>query len=492
MLSDASGAVAASTNETAVGHANVGTDFGSTDFGDTASVDTVVVGAGVIGLATAWELRRRGLSVAVVDPHPGGGASRAAAGMIAPASEIRYQQSALHPLMTASAGEYPGFVHSVEAAAGRDVGYRRTETLVCAVDPADGQALADLQQFQVQQGMQVEQLTGRAARVLEPALTPRLAAAFRAAGDHQIDPRRLLAGLLAALDSPTHRPHALLVQQRAVALLRAEDGPRASGGLPADNGRVTGIRLADGRTICAAETVLATGATPGGIAGLSDTLKLPLRPVYGDILRTRLPAGSPPLIERTIRGLVNGVAVYLVPRVDGEIVIGATSREDAMAGVSAGGVFRLLRDAQALVPAAADLELVEAMARARPGTPDDLPLLGRITSDTSGELLPGLVVSTGYFRHGVLLAPLAARLAAQLVKGNSEPGTCPQETGGPRTCEPRTSEPRTSESRTDADMLAAAAPERFAEGERRASRQIRSDRTTPDHIASSTISTPTR
>src|SRR5699024_9539716 len=108
-------------------------------------------------------LRRHGLRVAVVDPDPGGGASRAAAGMIAPASEVVYQQHALYPLMRASAAEYPAFVRGIEAAAEVDVAYRGTETLVCAATGADRQALADLQAYQLQQGMDVEQLTTRAA-----------------------------------------------------------------------------------------------------------------------------------------------------------------------------------------------------------------------------------------------------------------------------------------------------------------------------------------
>lgn len=413
-----------------------------------ASVDCVVVGAGVIGLSTAWELRRRGLSIAVVDPDPGQGASRAAAGMIAPASEVVYQQHVLYPLMTSSAAEYPAFVQGIEDAAEVDVAYRSTETLVCAATPADRQALADLQSYQLQQGMEVEQLTTRAARSLEPALSPRLAAAFRAAGDHQVDPRRLVAGILAALESTDHRAHALIVRQRAVAVVRGEDG------------RVGGVRLADGSRITAAETVLATGLgrQPGsdpdsgvgsqhssacGLEGLPESLRLPLRPVHGDILRMRAPAGTPPLIERTIRGLVHGVPVYLVPRTDGEIVIGATSREDGMSGVSAGGVFRLLRDTQALVPATQDLELHEAMARARPATPDDLPFLGRCRSD-DGDAIPGLVISTGHFRHGVLLAPLAARLVAGLVTGGPTAGAAATDV-------------------TDAAALSAVDPQRFTD-----------------------------
>ncbi len=378
--------------------------------------DVAVVGAGVIGLATAWELRRRGRSVVVVDPEPGSGASRAAAGMLAPVSEVQYQQEPLYPLMSASAAAYPAFVAALEQAAGGTVGHRATETLVCGADAADRQALADLRALQARHGMTVEPLSLREARALEPALSPRLSSAFRIPHDHQVDPRRLVAGLLAALtapelpDLPAGRDGgpARLVHGLATGLRRHAGGA------------VTGVRLADGGMVSAAWTVLAPGAGLGELEGLPEDWHPPLRPVHGDILRARVPAGSPELLQRTVRGLVHGVPVYLVPRTDGTVVIGATSREDDLTGPSAGGVFRLLRDAQALVPGVADLELTEVLARARPGTPDDIPYLGRVR-DPDGSSVPGLVVSTGYFRHGVLLAPLAARLAAQLVAGADGP-----------------------------------------------------------------------
>ncbi|MGK7222711.1 glycine oxidase ThiO [Kocuria flava] len=395
--------------------------------------DVAVVGAGVIGLATAWELRRRGCSVVVVDPDPGAGASRAAAGMLAPVSEVQHQQDALVPLMRASAAAYPGFVAGLEAAAGASVGHRATETLVCAADPADRQALADLRELQLRHGMEVEALPVRSARALEPALSPRLAGAFRIPGDHQVDPRRLVAALLAALtaqDPPEGAPAgtgpARIVHDRVTAL---RHGP---------SGAVTGVRLSRGGMVSAGGTLLAPGAALAAIDALPSGARPPLRPVHGDILRARLPDGAPELLGRTVRGLVHGVPVYLVPRADRTLVIGATSREDDLAGASAGGVFRLLRDAQALVPGTADLELTEVLARARPGTPDDVPCLGPVR-DPDGTPVPGLVLSTGYFRHGVLLTPLAARLAAQLLAG--EPGPDPA---------------------ADAELLTATDPQRFA------------------------------
>lgn len=401
---------------------------------ETPAVDVAVVGAGVIGLAAAWELRRRGRKVAVVDPDPGGGASRAAAGMVAPASEAQYRHEPLYPLMAVSAAEYPAFVSTLEAAAGASVGFRRTETLVCGADAADRQALADLRLLQVGYGTTVEQVPLRTARTLEPALNPRLSAVFRIPSDHQVDPRQLTAALLAALlapggteTCPPGQPDggpAVLIGASATGLLWG-------------GGAVTGVVLEDGRELAAAQTLLAVGAGLNRLHGLPYGYAPPLRAVYGDILRTRLPAGAPPLLEHTVRGLVHGVPVYLVPRSDGTIVIGATSREDGRNGASAGGVFTLLRDAQTLVPAVADLDLIEVMARARPATPDDRPYLGALRRP-DGTPVPGVAVSTGFSRHGVLLSPLAARLTAQLLTGM-----------------------RGSDPAADARLLAAADPHRF-------------------------------
>jgi glycine oxidase len=182
---------------------------------------------------------------------------------------------------------------------------------------------------------------------------------------------------------------------------------------------VTGVVLSDGSIIEAAEVIIANGLAAAQLGSLPNTLQLPLRPVFGDIIRLRVPEHLRPLVTATIRGLVRGVPVYLVPRADGTLVIGATQREDGNAGISAGGIHQLLRDAQTLVPAVAELEIIEVMARARPGTPDNAPLLGRVRGE-NGEAhatVPGLLIATGFFRHGVLLMPVAAQICVDLLDG---------------------------------------------------------------------------
>ena len=156
------------------------------------------------------------------------------------------------------------------------------------------------------------------------------------------------------------------------------------------------------------------------LGALPEGLVLPLRPVHGDILRLRVPEHLRPLCTATLRGVVRGLPVYVVPRNDGTVVIGASSREDGCAGVNAGSVHQLLRDAQVLLPAVAELELIETTARARPGTPDNAPLLGRVAA-ADGTEMPGLLIATGFFRHGVLLAPIAARITTQLLAGVRDP-----------------------------------------------------------------------
>lgn len=400
--------------------------------------DVAVIGGGVIGHGIALAASRSGRSVALIDDAPGTGASWAAAGMLAPVSELHYQEEGLLELMLESARLWPGFAAGLDgtASAGHEpgpgtetgTGYLTTPTLAVGADAADRRALADLHSVQQACGLNVETLTVRAARGREPLLSPGISCAFEIPADHQVDPRRLLSRL-AALLVADGRSHAV---------------PRRAAGLLWDAGRVAGASLAGGGVIRARETIVANGLGAAALDGLPGGLTLPLRPVYGDILRLRVPAHLRPLLSSTVRGLVRGVPVYIVPRQDGTVVIGATQREDGPAApadsanhpvvsgtdrspgvaVSAGGVYQLLRDAQQLLPAVAELELLEATARARPGTPDNAPLLGRVAgTDAAGAAgdVAGLIIATGFFRHGVLLTPVAAAICRELLDGTTDP-----------------------------------------------------------------------
>jgi len=384
--------------------------------------DVVVVGGGVVGLAAAWRLLERGHRVTVVDPRPGDGASRAAAGMLGAVSEFAFEEEALLALSLPAAERYAQVVADVERASGIETGYRRTSTLVVAAGAADRTAGEQLRRRQEELGLSVRPLAPSEARRREDLLSPGIAGAFLAESDHQVDPRRLVSAYLAALEGAVR---AAVCRATAVALVW-------------EGASVGGVLLDGAEHIRADEVVLATG-TSACLEGLPTGLRLPIRPVYGDVLRLRAPAQLMPFLTHVVRGRVQGRAVYLVPRHDGEIVIGASEREDGKTGVSAGAVLQLLRDAAELIPAVAELELVETIARARPGTPDNAPLLGRIA--------PGLIADTGTHRHGVLLSVEAAVVVADLIDGAparaehaafdpwrfSEPTAVPPETASVRT-----------------------------------------------------------
>jgi glycine oxidase len=375
------------------------------------SPDVVVVGGGAIGLASAWRLAQGGAAVTVVDPEPGGGASGVAAGMLAPVTEARMGEEALLRLNLASWSRWPGFVAEVEGASGAGIGYRADGTLVAALDADDRIVLDDLAARHRAMGLDVTPLRGREVRRIEPGLAPGVRAGFLAAGERSVDPPELVEAL--------HRAAiAAGVGFVTAAVERIATAPAGQ--------RVTGVVLADGATprqFDTATVVLAAGCRSGAIAGLPDAARPPVRPVKGEILTLRQPPG-PPLVTRIVRGLVHGSTVYLVPRVDGRLVVGATVQERGWdTRVTAGGAYELVRDALALVPGLDDAELVAVRAGLRPGSPDDLPMIGR-------SAIEGLVVATGHYRNGILLTPITAEAVAAAVAGDP----LPPEVGA---CDPR-------------------------------------------------------
>ncbi len=362
--------------------------------------DVVVVGGGVIGLATAWRVAARGMTVAVVDPEPGRGASWAAAGMLAPVSEVHHGEEPLLALALASARRWPAFAAELTEAAGRPIGYRTTGTLVVAADDGDRAWTEELYGFQRELGLEVQWLTGRSARRREPSIAPGVRAAIWAPGDHQVDNRLLVGALLDAATGAGVVVH----RERAAALERA-------------GGAVSGVRLAGGAHLGAAAVVLAAGSWSGQLEGLPPGALPAVRPVKGQILRL-LPSERAPVLTPTVRGMVHGSSVYVVPRDDGTVVVGATVEERGFdATATAGAVYELLRDAHRVVPGITEMVLGEVATGLRPGSPDNAPMVGR----ASVRGVEGLVVATGHYRQGILLAPLTAQAVAAVVCGEEPP-----------------------------------------------------------------------
>ena len=386
---------------------------------------TLVAGTGIIGLATAVRLRAAGHAVHLVAPELAAvletsppdptrlrvaGATHAAAGMLAPVAETQHGQDALGPLLRRAWAGWPALVDLLAVAGVGPTGHRTEGSWIVAADAADRHAWAHVLARTGDDDGRLTPVTARTLRAASPALAPGLAGGWDAPDDHQVDPRVLTVALLRALTCPASDvlpgPPARLTAGRVTAAV--QEGDRVCV-------RIRPAEGTDEAEAAADVVVLAAGLGHGEIAGDPAAMPLPLRPVHGDVLRLRVPAdlllpGEEHLLERTVRGLVHGRQVYLVPRTDRTLVVGATAREDRLAGTRAGGVLDLLEDACTLAPALRDCELLEAHTAARPGTPDDRPCLGALPH------APRILVSTGYHRHGVLLAPWAAEAGCALAE----------------------------------------------------------------------------
>ncbi len=361
------------------------------------SVDVVIVGGGVIGLSVGWRIAQRGLRVALVERGaPGGGTTRVAAGMIAPISEARAIEQPLLSLALESARSYPAFVRELTTSSGLDPRYLECGTLATARDADEAEALERELALREQLGLPVHRLRPSEARMLEPALAPTLRLALEVQDDHAIDPRSLTEALTEAF-------------MRTGGELRS--GIEATEVI-VDEGRVAGVRLRSGETLNGENVVLAGGVWSSALTGLPEHARVPIHPVKGQIMRLHDPAG-PGLITRAIRMQRGG---YVVPRGDGRYVLGATVEERGFdRTVTAGAIFELLRDAIELMPGLGELVIDELSVGLRPATPDNAPAVGP-------GALPGLHWATGHYRHGILLAPITARIVAECLEGGEPPG----------------------------------------------------------------------
>jgi len=344
--------------------------------------DAVVVGAGIVGLASAWRAARRGMSVLVVERgRVGAGASSDAAGMLAPVTEAEFGEESLLRLNLAGAEAWPAFAAELAERSGLDTGFRECGALVVATEPDDIGEIRRLHELQRSLGLDAEWLGGRDCRGLEPSLSPRVGGGVLAPHDHQADPRATLAALRAAFE------HA---------------GGELVEGVEVTGAEASAVATSHG-PIRAERVVIAAGAWSGGLVPDAP----PVRPVKGQIVRLRESG------ERLASRIVRTPRCYVVPRANGEVVVGATVEERGFdATVTAGGVHRLLEAAWEALPDVEERELVETSVGFRPGTPDNAPVVG---------VADGLVWATGHHRNGILLAPITATAVAALLAGDEPP-----------------------------------------------------------------------
>jgi glycine oxidase len=348
-----------------------------------------VVGGGVIGLATAFELVDRVRECIVVDPAPGRGASWAAGGMLSPAAEAAPGEEALLPELRRAAALWPSFARRIEDESSIGVDYQVTGSLLVGLTRSDARDLARSARQIVDTGIDIEELSGSDASLLEPCLAAGVAGAWLLSGDHHVDNRLVLESLIGALKAKG----VAIIEDRCVEIDTHGDRVR--------------LVLEHRGELNVDRCVLATGAwlPPEGTAelGLRE-----VRPVRGVTLRLTS-TGDDPIPSRTIRAIVDGVHCYFVPRSNRSLVLGATSEEHPdMRVARAGGVHQLLDAGRRVVPLVDEYHLAEIAVGLRPATTDHMPFVATLRDER-------VVAALGHYRNGLLLAPLAGRMAADLV-----------------------------------------------------------------------------
>ncbi len=351
-----------------------------------------IVGAGVCGLGIGWRLAAAGCPVEVYDRGKAGhGATWAAAGMLAGGVETEPGEQRLLALNQWSQALWPDFTRELEAAAGMAVDYRADGTLVAALTRDDVGQLRFGYEFQTGLGIELEWLSGAEARRREPFLRPGTAAAVFSPHDHQVDNRKLGEALKRAFLAAGGRLH----EDTEVAAVEAEGG------------RVRGLRIGDAFRP-ADVVVLAAGAWSREIDGLPEAARPPVRPVKGQMLALRMDPAEP-----LLRHVLWAPKIYMVPRLDGRLIVGGTVEEKGFDDrLTAGGVYAVLEAAWRAVPGIEELPIEEFWVGFRPTSRDDAPILGPAPRSAGVE---GLVLATGHHRNGILLAPATAKLVSHYV-----------------------------------------------------------------------------
>lgn len=347
--------------------------------------DVIIIGGGVIGCAIAVELALNNIKVALFERNQlGQEASWASAGMLAPQSEAQYGDPLFH-LGQASRNIYFNYSERLRAYTGIDPCYRNEGSLQLAFDEPTAQNMEEAHTWQFDAGLNITRLSTDEVRKLEPAISAEVMLAHLFADEHQIDNRKMMQMLIAALD----RAGVSINLGMTVSEIIIEQG------------EVRGI-IANGERFLAHKVIIAAGSWSGLLR--AEPVQMPqTMPVKGQMLALKT---APQNLNYVLRAQHS----YLVPRHDGTVIIGATSESVGYdKRVTGEGLQQLLLRAQQIAPILKQATFIEAWAGLRPGTADGLPILGEDAQ------LKGLIFATGHYRNGMLLTPITAQIIKELI-----------------------------------------------------------------------------
>lgn len=358
-----------------------------------ANDNIVIIGGGIIGLGIGWQLAKSGTKVTIFDRGEAGrAASWAAAGMLAPYAEVHTEEPELLQLGIESLSLYPQWVDELESDAQMSIGYRVEGTLIVGLEPDDTHQLRHLYDAQQEFELDVKWLNGRDACEIEPALSPRVTSAIHCETDHQVDNRLMIC----ALKNAFQKYGGVLHENSSVTKIVLE------------NGSISAVQTDEGSQQCVI-AILAAGCWSTQIDGIPDDMLPPVRPVKGQMLALEMEEGIEiRTVIRTVRARYP-TSVYLVPRSDGRLIVGATSEEMGFDDrLTVGGMFELLRGAWEVVPGIYELPILESWTGLRPASRDNAPILGNTPIDN-------LIYATGHYRNGILLSPITAYEITKLI-----------------------------------------------------------------------------
>lgn len=355
--------------------------------------DTLIIGGGIIGLGIGWRLAQRGQAVTILERGQAGReASWAAAGLLAPATEVHFQEDRNLKLGLESMRLYPEFVAELESYTGMRVDYRTEGAIAVAATADDAADLHALYEYQRELGLPVRKLSGAEARELEPALSPYITSGVFCPMDHHIDNRLLVDALKAAY------------LKAGGTLLEHTEVSRVD----IDGGSYRGVE-AGGQYHTSRRLLIAAGSWSGLLPGLPERVRPPVRPVKGQLFSVRAP--GPDFLKHFIRS----PRLYIAPKSDGRIVMGATVEEMGFnRDLTAGAFYSLLKEAWDHLPGVYELPILELWCGFRPGSRDNSPLLGETA-------VPGVFLATGHYRNGILFTPVTAYGMSQVLLGEGVP-----------------------------------------------------------------------
>jgi glycine oxidase len=348
------------------------------------STDVIIVGGGVIGCSIAWRLAQAGLKVTVFERgRVGCEASRAAAGMLSPQGESQ-TAGPFFDLCLRSRAMYRSFAKELQDASGIDVEYKDEGTLFVVLQGEDDQAKTRWATWQLEAGLPLEHVSADDIRKIEPAVTESATRAIFLPREHQVENRRLMD----ALEIAMKRAGVELIEGAEVTALATE------------HGKVTGV-VSAGKRLNAGVVVVAGGAWSSRLLEPIG-LNVKVIPARGQMIAVR--GGTCP-----IKRVLHSSNVYVVPRRDGRLLIGATVEYAGfLKAVTVGAIKHLLSAAVELAPSLKEFEIVETWSGLRPDTLDHLPIIGP-------SRVNNLLLATGHFRNGILLAPVTAGLIADVI-----------------------------------------------------------------------------